>query len=96
MVPIKNYILFTNNAFLHTYCTSNAGNFLVFCLRKNTKLQNETSISTTLAVNNIGSLEHLIFGLVPVYVSVKILYFHQILEQKNTKQKSYAKSFKIV
>ena len=31
-----------------------------------------------------------------VYVSVKILYFHQVLGQKNTKQKSYAKSFKIV
>ena len=41
-----------------------------------------------LAVNNIG--------LVPVYVSAKILYFHQVLEQNNTKQKSYAKSFKIV
>ena len=49
-----------------------------------------------LAVNNIGFLPHLLFGLVPVYVSVKILYFHQVLEQKNTKQKSYAKSFKIV
>ena len=50
------------------------------------------------ADNNIrfGFLQHLLFGLVPVYVSVKILYFHQILEQKNTKQKSYAKSFKIV
>ena len=40
-----------------------------------------------LAVNNI------VFGIVPVYVSVKILCFHQVLEQKNTKQKSYAKSF---
>ena len=49
-----------------------------------------------LAVNNIGFLQHLLFGLVPFYVSVKILYFHQVLEQKNTKQKSYAKSFKIV
>ena len=29
-----------------------------------------------LAVNNIGFLQHLLFGLVPVYVSVKILYFH--------------------
>ena len=44
---------------------------------------------------NIGFLQHLLFGLVPVNVSVKILYFHQVLEQKNTKQKSYAKSFKI-
>ena len=48
-----------------------------------------------LAVKNIGFLQHLLFGLVPVYVSVKILFFHQVLEQKNTK-KSYAKSFKIV
>ena len=48
------------------------------------------------AVNNIGFLQHLLFGLGPVYVSVKILYFHQVLAQKNTKQKSYAKSFKIV
>ena len=47
-----------------------------------------------LAVNNIGFLQRLLFGLVPVYVSVKMLYFHQVLEQKNTKQKSYAKSFK--
>ena len=49
-----------------------------------------------LSANNIGFLQHLLFGLVPVYVSVKILYFHQVLEQKNTKQKSYARSFKIV
>ena len=49
-----------------------------------------------LAVNNTGFLQHLRFGLVPIYVPVKILYFHQVLEQKNTKQKSYAKSFKIV
>ena len=48
-----------------------------------------------MAVNNIGFLQHLLFGLVPFYVSVKILYFHQVLEQKNTKQKSYAKSFTI-
>ena len=27
-----------------------------------------------------------------IYVSVKILYFYQVLEQKNTKQKRYAKS----
>ena len=40
------------------------------------------------AVNNIGFLQHLLFGLVPVYVSVQILYFHQVLEQENTKQKS--------
>ena len=49
-----------------------------------------------LAVNNIGFLQHLLFGLVQVYVSVKMLYFHEVLEQNNTKQKSYAKSFKIV
>ena len=49
-----------------------------------------------LAVNNIGFLQHPLFGLVPVYVSVEILYFHQALEQKNTKQKRYAKSFEIV
>ena len=49
-----------------------------------------------LAVNDIGLLQHLLFGLVPVHVSVRILYFHQVLEQKNTKQKNYAKSIKIV
>ena len=38
-----------------------------------------------LAVNSIGFLQHLLFGLAPVYASVKILYFHQALEQKNTK-----------
>ena len=37
-----------------------------------------------LAVNNIGFLQHLLFSLVPDYVSVKILYFHQALEQKST------------
>ena len=37
-----------------------------------------------LVVNNIGFLQHLLFALVPFYVSVKILYFHQVLEQKNT------------
>ena len=42
-----------------------------------------------LAVNNIVVYNIcMLFGLVPVYVSVKILYFHQVLEQKNTKQKS--------
>ena len=49
-----------------------------------------------LAFNKIGFLQHLLFGLVPVYVPVKILYFHQVLEQKNTEQKSYANSFEIV
>ena len=49
-----------------------------------------------LAVNNIVFLQHLLLGLAPVYVSVKILYFYQVLEPKNTKQKRYAKSFKIV
>ena len=49
-----------------------------------------------LAVNNIGFLQHPLFGLVPVYVSSKKLYFYHVLEQNNTKQKSYAKSFKIV
>ena len=33
-----------------------------------------------LAVNNIGFLQRLLFGLVPVNVAVKILYFHQVLE----------------
>ena len=51
--------------------------------------------TTTLAVNNIGFLEHLIFGLVPVYVYVKILYFHQILEQKNTNKKVMQKVLKL-
>ena len=49
-----------------------------------------------LAVEHIGFLPHLLFGFIPVYVSVKILHFHQILEQSNAKQKSYAKSFEIV
>ena len=49
-----------------------------------------------LAANNIGFLQHLLFGLVLVYMSVKIPHFHQVVEQKNTKQKNYAKSFKIV
>ena len=40
-----------------------------------------------LAVNSIGFLQYLLFGLVPVYVSVKMLYFHQVLEQKNTTKK---------
>ena len=31
--------------FLHTYSSSNAGNFVVFCFHKNTRLQNETNIS---------------------------------------------------
>ena len=50
-----------------------------------------------LAVNNTGFLQHRGFGLVPIYIPVKILYFHQVLEPKNTKQKklcdclSYAK-----
>ena len=60
---------------------------LVFCLHKNTRLQNETNISITFGVNNVGFLQRLLFGLVPVYVSVKILYFHQVLERKNTKTK---------
>ena len=80
MVPIKNKILFANNAFLHTYCTSNAGNFLVFCL--DATIQNykmKLVYLPLLAVNNIRFLQHLLFGLVPVYVSVKILYFHQVL-----------------
>ena len=52
--------------------------------------------SRLLAVNNIGFLQHLFFGLISVYVSVKIPYFHQDLEQKSRKQKSCGKSFKIV
>ena len=31
-----------------------------------------------LAVNNIDFLQHLLFGLKPVYVSVKIPYFRQV------------------
>ena len=46
--------------------------------------------------NGIGILQNRLFGLIPIYVFVKKLYFHQVLEQKNTKQKSYTKSFKIV
>ena len=38
-----------------------------------------------LAVSNIGFLQHLLFGLVPVYASVDILYFHKVTEQKNAK-----------
>ena len=85
-------ILFAHNAFLHTYCTSNAGNFLV--IRKNTKLQNETiAYLPHLTVNNIGFLQHLLFGLVPVYVCVKKLYFYQVLEQKNTKHLGCCSTF---
>ena len=49
-----------------------------------------------LAVYNIGFLLLLLFGFIPVHVSVKILHFYQVLEQNNAKQKSYAKSFKIL
>ena len=49
-----------------------------------------------LAVHNIGFLQYMLFGLVSICVSVKVLYFHQDLEQKSTKQKSCGKSFKIV
>ena len=48
-----------------------------------------------LVYHNIGHLQHLLFGLVPVYVSVKNLYFYQVLEQKNTKQTRYAKILKL-
>ena len=48
-----------------------------------------------LAVNNIGFLQHLLFGLVPVYVFVKKLYFYQVLEQKNSKQKVMRKVLKL-
>ena len=61
---------------------------VVFCLHKNAKLQNVKLVYLPLlTVNNIGFLQHMLFGLVLVYVSVKILYFHQVLEQKNTKEK---------
>ena len=46
-----------------------------------------------LAVHNNGFLQHLLFGLISVCVSVKVLYFHRDLEQKSTKQKSCGKSF---
>ena len=52
--------------------------FLVFLLITQ-KIQNykmKQVYLPLLAVNNIGFLQHLLFGLVPVYVSVKILYFH--------------------
>ena len=49
-----------------------------------------------LAVRNIGFLQHLHFGRTSVCVFVKVLYIHQNLEQKITKQKSCRKSFKIV
>ena len=49
-----------------------------------------------LAVITSVFYKHLLFGLVLVYASFKILYFYQVLEKKNTKQKRYAKSFKIV
>ena len=42
----------------------------------------------------MGFLKRLLFGFIPVHVSVKILHFYQVLEQNNAKQKSYAKSFK--
>ena len=82
--------------YTRSYSTSNAGNFLVFIYAKIQNNKMKLAYLPLLAVNNIGFLQDLLFGLVPVYVSVKILYFHQVLEQKNTKQKSYAKSFKIV
>ena len=46
-----------------------------------------------LAVHNISFLQHLLFCLITV--CVKVLYFHQDLEQKSTKQKSCGKTFKI-
>ena len=49
-----------------------------------------------LAVQKIGFLQPLLFGFIPVYVSVKILHFYQVLERNYAKQKSYGKSFKIV
>ena len=48
-----------------------------------------------LAVNKIGFLQHLLFGLVPVYVSVKILYFHQVLAQKTQNKKVMRKVLKL-
>ena len=49
-----------------------------------------------LAVHDIGFLQHMLSGLISICVPVKVLYFHQYLEQKSTKQKSCGKSFKIV
>ena len=48
-----------------------------------------------LAVNNIGFLQLLLFGLLPVYVSVKILYFHQALEQRTQNKKVIRKVLKL-
>ena len=41
---------------------------------------------TIVAVNNIVFLQRLFIGLVPVYVFVKILYFNQVLEEKERTQ----------
>ena len=49
-----------------------------------------------LAAHNMGFLQHLLFGLTSVCVSVKVLCSHKDLEQRSTKQKSCGKSFKIV
>ena len=49
-----------------------------------------------LAVHNIGFLQDMLFSLISICVSVKVLYFHQDLEQKSTKQKRCRKSFTIV
>ena len=97
MVPINDKMFFACYAFLHTYFTLQMLLFFSFLFTK--KIQNDKMklvYLPLLSVNNISFLQNLLFGLVPVYVSVKILYFQQVLEQKNTKQKIYAKSFKIV
>ena len=48
------------------------------------------------AVHNISILQRLFFCLVPVGDPLKILHFYQVLAEKNKKQESYAKNFKIM
>ena len=48
-----------------------------------------------LAVNNIGFLQLLLFGLVSVYVSVKILHFHQVFGKRAENKKVIRKVLKL-
>ena len=74
-----------------------ADNFLVLFTKKLQNYKMKLVYLPLLAVNNIGFLQHLLFGLAPVYVSVKILYFSPSFRAKEHKTKKvYAKSFKIV
>ena len=70
--------------------------FLVFCYIKIQNYKMKVTYRPFLAVHNISFLQHLLFVFIPACVSVKELYFHKDLEQTNTKQKSNAKSFKIM